>query len=930
MKRFGRFALPLAALMALAVLVPSAPSPAAEESQRPRVMVPLTESAVGRYFVKLESPSVSDLVLRGAPAASELVAVTQVPAKTQVHALGGEVIFSYTRIFNGFSAAMTPEAASEIAERDDVERIEPVGVMERSNSSSVPFIGARKVWRRYGATGKGMKVAVIDTGIDYTHKAFGGKGTRSAFNRNDPTRIERGTFPTKKVIGGYDFVGKRYDVLDFSTSNDTPRPDPDPLDDHGHGTHVAGTCCGKGVRGKFGKGVAFRARILAYKVWGEGGSSSADVLVAAYERAVDPDRDGNFRDAPDVVSFSGGVPYGPPTALESEAAQRVVDLGVVFVAGAGNSGHGTTDGSAYVVGAPASAPGVIGVAASSDPDDAIAAFSSEGPARGSHALKPDITAPGVDIKSAAVGSGKQGAFNSGTSMATPHVSGVATLLLEIHPGWSPDQVKAAMMNHARPELFENKRMNVPATVKGAGRVRAPLAARATSFAIPSSLSFGLHETRVHSESAPQTFTLSNTDKRPHRYEIGVSTSYSAYQEAEIAAPEVSARGSAFSDADTVKVRPGGSVEVSVRLKLWAPQSEADRILRFYEILPGVDGGIEITQLGGGRDRLRVPWHVIPLAESANAASSDALVLGPEAEITFPSVDAAPGAADLYVLGATDPSGGEFGEEDIVAAGIRSFTGSALDGVAVGLPPEADELRGQTWLDALSKDESIEEPLEFAIATESPHETLRTLDVTVYIDRGADGVFTDPETQSDYILHKEAGYFNVCAFEADSGVGCEALYRPSFHQYDTNLIGMIADAEAMGLTDADSHFAYRIAVCTDRFSGDVPQPECDHIGFGDGDDYTAEFDPLDPPLKFSRNYCGNFWSSISCSEPITVSAGGSYAGESILAAYPNNSRGAQYEIIETSLAPSPTASGSGSPTETPSSADSGSPTGSPSP
>lgn len=899
MTRFAKFLAPFILLGLLAVAVPPPSAPAAGETPAHRpVEIPLTESAIGRYFVKVDAPSVSDLFLRGAPSASELVAVTQVPAATQVRMLGGEVVFSYTRVFNGFSATMSPSAAAEIAARADVASVEPVGVMERTNSSSVPFIGARKVWRRFGVTGKGMKVAVVDTGVDYTHKDFGGAGTRAAFKDNDPTIVERGSFPTKKVIDGYDFVGKRYDVLDFSTANDIPRPDRDPLDDHGHGTHVAGSCCGKGVRGTVGKGVAFQARILAYKVWGRGGTSSADVLVAAYERAVDPNQDGSFRDAPDVLSFSGGVPYGPPTALESLAAQRVVDLGVVFVAGAGNSGHETTDGSAYNLGAPASAPGVIAVGASSDPDDGIASFTSQGPARGSHALKPDVVAPGVNIRSAAVGSGDQGAFNSGTSMATPHVSGVATLLLQLHPRWTPDQVKAAIMNHAKPEVFEDDRGNVPATVKGAGRVRAPLAAEAVSFAIPSSLSFGLHELESHARTAPQVFTLSNSDKRSHSYDIDISTSYSDYQDDYVTREVVSVDGGAFSETQTVKLRPGQSAEVAMLLELSPPVTEAERILRFYEVLPGVNGGVEIAQRGGSKDHLRVPWHVIPLSVSNNAASHSNLALGPDAAISFPSRDAAPGAADLYALGATDAIGGEFGEEDVVALGVRSFTGTALDGVAEGLPRETDDLRGRTWLGALERDESIAEPLEFAVAAHVPHETLRTLDVSIYIDRGADGVFADPKTQSDYILHKEAGHFSVCAFESSSGGGCDALYRPSFHQYDSNLIGMIADAELIGLTDSNSRFAYRVAVCTDRFSGDVPQPECDLAGFGDGDEYTAEFDPLEPPLTFSRTYCGNFWSSTSCDDPITVSAGSSYEGDSILVVYPNNPTGAQFEIIPT--------------------------------
>ncbi len=128
---------------------------------------------------------------------------------------------------------------------------------------------------------------------------------------------------------------------------------------------MAGTCCGNGVPGIIGRGVAPKAKIVAVKVWDDG-NSTADVLVAGYEFAMDPNQDGNSRDAVDVLSFSGGVDYGPSSSVEAQAAQAVVDGGTVFVASAGNSGHQAAGGNGYILGTPASAPGVIAVAASID------------------------------------------------------------------------------------------------------------------------------------------------------------------------------------------------------------------------------------------------------------------------------------------------------------------------------------------------------------------------------------------------------------------------------------------------------------------------------------------------------------------------------------------------------------------------------------
>ena len=143
--------------------------------------------------------------------------------------------------------------------------------------------------------------------------------------------------------------------------------------------------------------------------------------------------------------------------------------------------------------------------------DSMADFSSEGPARLTSDLKPDITAPGVNITSAGVGTGTGSLTISGTSMATPHVAGAAILLRQLHPTWSPAQIKALLMDQAVRNMKNNDLSTpVPATVMGSGRVDAFASATAVSLAAPGSLSFGFDPTAV-TRSAVRSFKVRNFD-----------------------------------------------------------------------------------------------------------------------------------------------------------------------------------------------------------------------------------------------------------------------------------------------------------------------------------------------------------------------------------------------------------------------------------
>ncbi len=277
-------------------------------------------------------------------------------------------------------------------------------------ADSVPAIGANDVWSlvdkdNIAVRGKGIRVAIIDTGIDYMHPDLGG-----------------GFGPDFKVIGGWDFANN----------------DNDPMDDVFHGTHVAGIVAANGEV----EGVAPEASLLAYKVFTSSGDAVDTDIIAAMELALDPDGDPFTDDAADVINMSLGGDGGPDSPL-SVAANQAMQAGIVVVVSAGNSA------GFFNLGTPASALDVVTVAAT-DNSAELASFSSSGPVTGINVVKPEISAPGVNIRSTLL-NGSYGKLD-GTSMSSPHVAGAAALLIQLYPELSSAEIKDLLITNADPQL----------------------------------------------------------------------------------------------------------------------------------------------------------------------------------------------------------------------------------------------------------------------------------------------------------------------------------------------------------------------------------------------------------------------------------------------------------------------------------------------
>jgi subtilisin family serine protease len=349
-----------------------------------------------------------------------------------------KINFEYRTAVNAFALTTKRWVIEEIKKLPYVKSVYEDVKVKTDDAASNHLIGADSVWSKLGLTGKGIVIGVLDTGVDYTHPDLGG-GIGAGF----------------KVIGGYDFVNN----------------DNDPMDDYGHGTHVAGIAA---ANGSSLKGAAPDAKIYAIKVLDAKGNGLSSTIIAGIEKAMDPDNNPYTKDAVNVLNMSFTGP-GNPNDLLAQSVNNASNDGIVCVVAAGNTGPGY--GS---IGSPACALTALTVGAVNNYDQ-IASFSSRGPTDMPCLIKPDIVAPGVEIISTKAGGGY--VSHDGTSMAAPHVAGCAALILQKHPEWKPEIIKAALMESAK-DLKQNT------WIQGGGRVDIFKALKKDIVVSPASLSLG--------------------------------------------------------------------------------------------------------------------------------------------------------------------------------------------------------------------------------------------------------------------------------------------------------------------------------------------------------------------------------------------------------------------------------------------------------
>lgn len=573
----------------------------------------------------------------------------------------GTIRKTFQTLFTGFSMALKKKDIAFLEKIDGVKRVDPERTYEVTIDESVPFIGGDHIRRKLDKngdrlTGKGIKIAVIDTGIDYDHPDL-----------------------KKNFKGGYDVVDDDNDPMETTQEQGLLTI---------HGTHVAGIIA---ANGKI-KGVAPEAEIYAYRALGPGGKGTTEQVIEAIEKAVE--------DGVDIINLSLGNTVNGPDWPTSVALDKAVEQGVIAVTSNGNSGP-----RMWTVGSPGTSMKAISVGASTPPlhvpyltvggakkeiplnmmlggkpwtfkrdfviveaglgrkedykdvkdkvvlvkrgivpfsekaksameagakaviiynntpgefmgaleqeleiavvsiskedgewlkeqldpsknnyirtiyrkeEDQIASFSSRGPVTFSWGVKPDVVAPGVAIDST-VPKGYLGL--NGTSMSAPHVAGLAALIKQAKPDWTPEEIKAAIMNTSKPIIDKEGKPYSPHE-QGTGRIQVEKAIQAETLVYPGTVAFGKWTREQARHTKEVELTIKNTSNVKRTYHVKPPF-----------------------------VIPDG-IQWKVPFSITLMPNEAKQVPITIDILPGVfQSGIHYGEflVEGGKDPVRIPF-----------------------------------------------------------------------------------------------------------------------------------------------------------------------------------------------------------------------------------------------------------------------------------------------------------------------------------
>lgn len=789
---------------------------------------------------------------------------------------GTTVLYTAQRVYNGIAVRVDTLDAEALRSLPGVKAVHPLETVHLHLSSVIPFLGIPEIWDPLaeGLTGSGIRIGVIDTGLDYLHPDFGGSGEPADYAANNLSQLGDANFPNAKVAGGFDFVGDNYNPANEATR--MPVPDPDPFDQNGHGTHVSGIASGLGVTavgntygGPYTRtlniqapgiapGVAPEATLYALKIFG--GQGASEVLIPAIEWAVDPDGDGDLSDHLDVLNMSLGSEFGFADSPDSIAANNAAAAGIIVVASAGNSGD-----SYYVAGAPGAAPRVISVAASEDDDpnvssdfpDRLTGFSSRGPSPASDGtlwLKPDIAAPGNRVTSAGALINTNtflASTRSGTSMASPLVAGAMALLRQRYPDETVAALKALAMNGAFPDLRQSVNptpLQIPGRA-GGGRLNLArtlsLTARAHNTNQPEAVSLTF-QTREAAADFTETIpiTLEQLAATSASYDVRVI-------------PILDLKGLTFSiSADAVgPVAPGASAEVQLTLSCDVSALKHTRDPAALALANGLlphwlaeASGHVVFAPRDDSPEIRVPYYaaVRPVSERRAAFAPDTRFNN---------------NVSLVNSGTAINTGNDY-PRDITSlfSTLELMHKDAVNPAIPDVDRAADVAFVGVWSDVLFRDKFDETMIYFGLASHAEWTTPHMVRSVINVDNNADGVpdfvvFNDRVRGGTNFPDVFATY--VADYEADDVGAILQFYVNDLaaSDYDTalfnsNVMVLPVKAAQLGLTESASAFHFTVETYTlETLEGFDPHAPSDVVPGGDA--YFV-YDAKRPSLNFAHN------------------------------------------------------------------------------
>ncbi|MBK9168610.1 MAG: S8 family serine peptidase [Bryobacterales bacterium] len=450
----------------------------------------------GRYILELAGePAATYAAKRGgtrqaATERREALAAEQQQVRRAVMRLGGDVRDSVDTVFNGLFVRVSDDRLAELRQLPGVARVHPVRQVRARLDGALTIHKVPDAWGRvggYAQAGAGMKIAILDSGIDNTHPGFAG----------DLPALEG--FPQVSGPQNQGLVNSKVIVARSYESLNEANYGTDARDFVGHGTNAAFAAAGVGweIRGITIAGAAPAAYLGNYKVLGNTGGGSTESIIKGIDDAV--------KDGMDVINMSLGsdIPADPASDPQVAAVQAAVEAGVLVIAAAGNAGPDEN-----TINSPGTAPLAITVGSSSNnrgiegdqitPKDPrrVSDFSSRGPNFGP-GLKPDVLATGDSFLTAdsTLKNGEPWTVTQGTSFATPVVAGAAALLKAARPGLTPLTYRSLLINTAEPLVYANGQA-APIRFAGAGRLDMMAALQATTAVSPTAIKFGAGEGTV--------------------------------------------------------------------------------------------------------------------------------------------------------------------------------------------------------------------------------------------------------------------------------------------------------------------------------------------------------------------------------------------------------------------------------------------------